>query len=432
MKIRIDNGFIISADEHDACFDGCVLIDGDTILYAGPQALTPPFAADRIIDAKGGIVAPGFVNTHSHIPMTLLRGYADDMTLQRWLNDKIWPAEAYLDEESVYWGTMLGIAEMAAGGITCFSDMYNFTEVIARAAHEAGIRALIATAVIDIDGGGDRRLKTAESLFETVRDYPLVSAAIGPHAEYTVSPAMFIKIRDAALRLNARIHTHISETQLEHEDCIKRHGKTPIALLESLDVLDAPLMAAHCVWVSDEDIEIMARHGVGVMSCPGSNLKLGSGVARTARMLERGVTVSCATDGASSNNNLSMMEEMTLLSFLQKGVERNPELIPAKTAVKTATLYGAKTLGMEQTIGSVEAGKQADLIIIDTSGPRYCPRTDLLNHMVYSASDADVALTMVAGKVLYENGNITFGDIEKIKANAQRCASRMIELARGG
>lgn len=432
MKIRIDNGFIISADVNDACYEGCVLVDGDTILYAGPESLAPPFEADHVIDAKGGIVAPGFVNTHSHIPMTLLRGYADDMNLQRWLAEKIWPAEAHLDEDAVYWGTMLGIAEMVAGGTTCFSDMYNFTDVIARASNEAGIRALIATAVLDIDGGGDRRLKTAEGLFDIVKDYPLVSAAIGPHAEYTVSPAMFEKIRDAALRLNARIHTHISETKLEHEDSLKRHGKTPIALLESLGVMEAPVMAAHCVWVSDEDIEIMAGHGVGVMSCPGSNLKLGSGVARTARMLEHGVTVSCATDGASSNNNLSMMEEMTLLSFLQKGVERNPELIPAKTAVKTATFYGAKTLGMEQTIGSIEAGKQADLIIIDTSGPRYCPRTDLLNHMVYSGSDADVSLTMVAGKVLYENGAITFGDIEEIKAGAQRCASRMINLARGG
>lgn len=432
MKIRIDNGFIISADVHDACFEGCVLVDGDTILYAGPDSLAPPFDADCVIDARGGIVAPGFVNTHSHIPMTLLRGYADDMTLQRWLKEKIWPAENHLDEDAIYWGTMLGIAEMAAGGITCFSDMYNFTDIIACAANEAGIRAMIATAVIDIDGGGDRRLKTAENLFEIVKDYPLVSAAIGPHAEYTVSPAMFRKIRDAALRLNSRIHTHISETQVEHEDSIKRHGKSPIALLESLGVLDAPLMAAHCVWVSDEDIEIMARHNVGVMSCPGSNLKLGSGVARAARMLERGVTVSCATDGASSNNNLSMMEEMTLLALLQKGVERNPELIPAKTAVKTATIYGSKTLGMEQITGSIEAGKQADLVIIDTSSPRYCPRTDLLNNMVYSGSDADVALTMVAGKVLYENGAIMFGDIEEIKTNAQRCASRMINLARGG
>jgi 5-methylthioadenosine/S-adenosylhomocysteine deaminase len=432
MKIRIRNGYIISADANDACYEGCVLVDGDTILYAGPEALAPSFAADRDIDAKGGIVAPGFVNTHSHIPMTLLRGFADDMPLMRWLQEKIWPAEEHLDDEAVYWGTMLGIAEMVAGGTTCFSDMYNFTEVIARAANEAGIRALIATAVMDIDGGGDRRMKAADALVDAVKDYPLVQAAIGPHAEYTVSPEMFKKVRDFALQKGARIHVHISETQGEHADSIKRHGKTPVALLESLGVLEAPVMAAHCVWVSDEDIEIMARHGVGVMSCPGSNLKLGSGVARVSRMLQQGVTVSCATDGASSNNNLSMMEEMTLMAFLQKGIERDPELIPAKTAVRTATINGAKVLGMDHLIGSIEAGKQADIIILDTSGPRYCPKTNLLNHFVYSGSDADVVLTMVAGKVLYENGNITFADMDEIKANAQRCARRMIGSAEGG
>jgi len=432
MKIRISNGYIISADAHDACYEGCVLVEGDAILYAGPEALAPPFDADRVIDAKGGIVAPGFVNTHSHIPMTLLRGFADDMPLMRWLQEKIWPAEENLDDEAIYWGTMLGIAEMVSGGTTCFSDMYNFTDVIARAAHEAGIRALIATSVLDIDGGGERRMKTAEALFETVRDYPLVQAAIGPHAEYTVSPHLLEKVRDFALRRGARIHVHISETQGEHAECIQRHGKTPIALLESLGVLEAPVMAAHCVWVSDEDIEIMARYGVGVMSCPGSNLKLGSGVARVSRMLQKGVTVSCATDGAASNNNLSMMEEMTLLTLLQKGVERDPELIPAKTAVKIATFNGAKTLGLENITGSIEAGKQADIIILNTSGVRYCPKNDLLNHFVYSGSDADVVLTMVAGNVLYENGDITFAKLDEIIANAQRCARRLIGSTEGG
>ncbi len=202
--------------------------------------------------------------------------------------------------------------------------------------------------------------------------------------------------------------------------------------MESLGVLEAPVMAAHCVWVSDEDIDIMARHGVCVMSCPGSNLKLGSGIARTAKMMKSGVTVSCATDGAASNNNLSMMEEMTLFALLQKGIEYNPEMVPAKSAIKAATINGARTLGMEMFTGSIEAGKQADIIIIDTSGPRYCPKPDLLNHMVYSGSDADVIMTMSAGNVLYESGKITFGDIEEIIKNAQRCALRLTGDPRGG
>jgi 5-methylthioadenosine/S-adenosylhomocysteine deaminase len=425
MKIRIENGFVVTADSNDTCIDGCVLVENDIIVYVGTEAEAPLFAADRIIDAQGGIVAPGFINTHTHVPMTMMRGYADDTALMDWLQNHIWPAEARLTEDAVYWGTMLSMSEFAAAGVTCFSDMYNFNEQIARAAHDSGIRALIATAVLDIDGGGDTRLKRAEAFFDFVKDYDRIQAAIGPHAEYTVSPAMFKRIRDLAEKLNSRIHVHISETKGEHEESIARHGKTPIGLLESLGVLELPVMAAHCVWVSDEDMDIMACHGVSVMSCPGSNLKLGSGIPRVAKMLEKGVNVSCATDGAASNNNLSMMEEMTLTALLQKGVNLDPSLIPAKEALRIATINGAKALGLSEITGSLEAGKQADLIIIDTKGVRWCPRANLVNHLVYSGSDADVKLTMVGGDIIYENGQITFGDIEEIKAKASHYAAEL-------
>jgi 5-methylthioadenosine/S-adenosylhomocysteine deaminase len=426
MNICIRNGFLITADSKDRRFKGCVHVRDDTIAYAGNEKDAPQFTADRIIEANGGIIAPGFIDTHTHIAMNLLRGAADDMALMDWLNKKIWPAEENLDEEAVYWGSMLAIAELVSGGVTCFSDMYNFTETIARAADQSGIRALIAAAVIDTDGGGDRRLKTAEELFDIVKGYKRVGAAIGPHAEYTVSPAMFKKVRDSALRLESRIHVHVSETKGEHKDCIARHGKTPIALLDSLGLTDVPVMAAHCVWVDDRDISIMAEKSVSVMSCPGSNLKLGSGIARAAKMLGAGVVVSCATDGAASNNNLSMMEEMTLFALLQKGVNLDAALIPAKTAFRAATINGAKTLGMDSVTGSLEEGKQADIIIINTTGFRYCPETDLLNHLVYSGSDSDVVLTMVGGDILYENGSITFADEEEIKSNARQYSKKIL------
>jgi 5-methylthioadenosine/S-adenosylhomocysteine deaminase len=315
---------------------------------------------------------------------------------------------------------------MVMGGVTCFSDMYNFTDEIFTAANKAGIRAMIGSAVIDVDGGGQRRLDEAAAFFEKVKGHRRISAAIGPHAEYTVGPELFQKIRDRAERLNARIHVHISETIGEHEECIARHGTTPMGLLNDLGVLDVPVMAAHCVWVSDDDMDIMSEKNVHVMSCPGSNLKLGSGVARTAQMIQRGINVSCATDSAASNNNLSMMEEMTLLALLQKGVNRDAALIPADTAIRIATINGAKALGLESITGSLEAGKQADIIIIDTSGLRYYPQTDLLNHLVYSGCDRDVSLTMVGGDILYENGQITFADPDEIKANATKYAGELL------
>lgn len=426
MNICITNGFLITADNNDTCMDGCVQIKDDTIVYAGPEEDAPAFDPDRTIDAKGGIIAPGFVNTHTHIPMNLMRGFADDLKLMDWLNNAIWPAEEKLDAEAVYWGSMLGMAELISGGVTSMNDMYFLNDAIVRAAKDTGIRALIGTAVVDAGEGGGGRLERAVALFDKVKDLQRIDAAIAPHAEYTVSPGMFEKIRDAAMETGSRIHVHVSESEGEHLECIERHGKTPIGLLNSLGVLDVPTMAAHCVWVSDEDMDIMAEKHVGVMSCPQSNVKIGSGIAPVARMLKKGITVSCATDGAGSNNNLSMMEEMTLMAFLQKGINRDPELIPAATAIKTATIYGAKVMGMDQKTGSLEAGKQADLIVINTQGLRYCPRTNLLNHMVYSGSDADICLTMIGGDILYENGRLTYADEEEIKAKAQEYATKVL------
>lgn len=426
MNICIKNGFLITANENGDCYEGCVHVTDDVITYVGTEEDAPEFKTERTIDAKGGIIAPGFVNTHTHIPMNLFRSAADDMALMDWLQNAIWPAEDRLTSEDVYWGSMLGMAELIAGGVTCFNDMYNFVFDTVKAAKDSGIRGVIGATVIDLGKSVEERLKEAEELFEHVKDIKRVSASIAPHAEYTVCEESFKKLIKTAEKLNARIHIHASETKGEHEDSIKRNGKTPIEVIESVGLLELPTMAAHCVWVSDSDMDIMARNNVGVMSCPQSNLKLGSGIARIADMMEKGITVSCATDGAGSNNNLSMMEEMTYMAMLQKGTKHDPKVIPARTAVETATINGAKVLGLDKSIGSLKAGKQADLIILDTTGIRYCPMTNLLNSFVYSGNDSDVVLTMIGGEILFENGKFSRIDIEEVKANADRCSKRLL------
>ncbi len=426
MDICIKNGFIITADETCSTLKGCVHVTNGIITYVGADSDAPQFAAQRTIDAKGGIIAPGFVNTHTHIPMNLFRGYANDMALMDWLENAIWPAEEKLTGDDIYWGSMLGMAELIAGGVTCFNDMYNFVFDTVKAASDSGMRGVVGATIIDFGTSVDERLAQADELFECVKNYERIEAAIAPHSEYTVSTKSYEKVVKAAQKLNSRIHVHVSETKGEHEGCIARNGQTAIARLNDLGVLDFPTMAAHCVWVSDSDMQIMAEKNVGVMSCPQSNLKIGSGIARISKMMSQGITVSCATDGAGSNNNLSMMEEMTLIAMLQKGTNYDPKLIPAKTAVQIATINGAKVIGQQHKIGSLEVGKQADIIVIDTSGPRYCPNENLLNHFVYSGSDSDVALTMIGGEILYENGHFSRIDIEEVMAKANSAAKRLL------
>ncbi len=426
MNTCIKNGFIITSDETCSTVNGCVHVTDGVITYVGADSLAPNFSAERTIDVSGDIIAPGFVNTHTHIPMNLFRGYANDMTLMDWLENAIWPAEEKLTGDDVYWGSMLGMAELIAGGVTCFNDMYNFMFDTVKAADDSGIRGVVGATIIDLGKSIDERLAEADELFARVKDYDRIDAAIAPHSEYTVSAESFGKLIKTAHKHNSRIHVHVSETQGEHEGCIKRNGQTAIARLKRLGVLDLPTMAAHCVWVSDSDMEIMADKNVGVMSCPQSNLKIGSGIARISKLIDHGIKVSCATDGAGSNNNLSMMEEMTLIAMLQKGTNYDPKLIPAKTAVQIATINGAKVIGQENKIGSLEVGKQADIIVIDTSGLRYCPSDNLLNHMVYSGSDSDVVLTMVGGEILYENGEFSRIDVAEVMAKANSAASRLL------
>lgn len=379
---------------------------------------------DEVILGNGNLLIPGFYNGHGHSAMTALRGYADDLPLRRWLFEKIFPAEEKLTSEVIYNATMLAIAEMLASGTVSFSDMYFFMDDTARAVIESGIKANLCrgfTSSAETDMRTDVRFAESRALVETFNGYDdgRIIGEMCVHAEYTNAEAPVRTIADYAKEHGVGIQLHASETKSEHNECIDRHGKTPIQWFESLGILDSTVTAAHCVWVSDSDMKIMAENGVSVAHCPISNLKLASGVARLPELIEAGVNVCIGTDGASSNNRLDMIRELQTAAILQKGVNYNPELMPAETIIKLATLNGAKAQ-RRFDCGSIEVGKRADLVLINCNTPHNLPLYDSASMLVYSAMASDVLMTMVDGRVLYHNGEFKTIDIEKTKANAER------------
>lgn len=429
MDTLIKNALLITMEEgRQPIENGCVYVEGSTIAYAGSQdGLPEGLKPDDVIDAKGHVCMPGFINTHTHLPMTLFRGAAEDVPLDTWLKDVIWPMEARLNEGHVYWGSMLALAELVRGGVTCVNDQYFFCDAIVEAASQAGMRAIIGRGLSDIALGGVEKLPEAEALFHKYNgmDGGRIRVSICPHAEYTNSVSFLRKCAETAQKLGAPIHTHISETKKEHEECIARHGMTPLALFDKLGCLEGTFMAAHCVWIEDSDLELMKEKGAGVLHCPGSNLKLGSGIARIEKMRQMGIKAGLGTDGAASNDNLSLWEEMSLCSFLQKGVNNTPTALPAEYALHMATSGGAEALGLSKWLGTIEKGKKADIILIDTDQPHYYPRADMRKHLVYCGNSYDVRLTMIDGRVVFKDGEYLTLDIEKIYHSVQKSAEEL-------
>lgn len=423
MNCQIVNATIITMnDQNEIIENGEIHIKDGVIRYVGKPG--PAFSADRIMDANYNVVMPGFVNTHTHITMNLFRSYADDMKLKDWLNNKILPAEDQLNDEISYWGALFALCEMARNGTVAFNDMYFFYKGVTRAIKQSGHRAVIARGTVDIDPEkGERTFEETQSIFKKYNNVERIKVYMGPHAQYTVSNDMLARIAALAKELNTGIHIHVSETRGEHDACVSRHGKTPIALMESLGLLDVPFLAAHCVYITEEDMDILKAKGGAVLSCPQSNLKLASGIAPLAKMLDKGILVSLGTDGAASNNNLSIWEEMTYASYLQKGVTLNPEALPAMQSLRLATRNGAQALGLNS--GILEKGRDADLIIVNTGDIRYMPDYNVVSNIVYSGCDRDVLLTMVGGDIIYEDGQVTFADENEVKEHVVRIAEKI-------
>jgi 5-methylthioadenosine/S-adenosylhomocysteine deaminase len=413
----------------DVIRDGAVAVDGGEIVYVGPSAQAPGgFEADRVIGGPEMVALPGLVNAHTHAAMTLFRSYADDLPLMRWLQDAIWPLEAKLKAEDVYWGTLLACSEMLLGGTTTFADMYFFMDRVAEAAAESGIRASLSRGLIGVAPGADKALKESRRF---VRDWHgkangRITCMLGPHAPYTCPPEYLKKVIKLAEELGVGVHIHLAETRQEIEEIQKRYGCSPVALVARTGLLDLPVLAAHCVHLSAEDIAVLAEKKTGVAHNPESNMKLASGIAPVVQLLEAGVTVGLGTDGAASNNNLDMFEEMRTAALLQKVANDNPEALPAYAVLEMATIGGARALGLGDKIGTLEAGKRADIILLNLRQPHLWPPHDAVAHVVYAARAGDVDTVIVDGEVVVENGKLLRVDVDAVLDNARRCALRLV------
>jgi 5-methylthioadenosine/S-adenosylhomocysteine deaminase len=384
---------------------------------------------DTIIDGNNMLATPGFVNTHNHVAMTVFRSYADDMQLMDWLEKKIWPAEAKLTNEIIYAQSMLGIAEMIRCGTTAYADMYDHMDQEAKAVQETGIRACLCRGSIGIGPNAQAGLDESRQLFVdwNNRADGRITVMMGPHAPYTCPPDYLRKFVAMAHELGAEIHIHLSETKSEVENIQKQYGKTPIALMDELGVLDCGCLAAHCVWVNDADMDIMAKKHVRVAHNPGSNLKLASGIAPVPQMLAKGITVGLGTDGASSNNNLDIFEEMRLATLIHKANMLNPLVMSAETAVNMLTEQGAKCLGYTN-IGKLQSGYKADITLIDREGLHWYPKNDTLSLFAYAGNSFDVDTVIVNGTVLLRHKEFTTIDIEKVKAEAERTKNKLFSM----
>ena len=402
-----------------------IMIEGDRIKAMGE--VPEDFLPDKTIDGKDHFAIPGLVNAHTHASMNLLRSYADDMELMDWLTNKIWPVEEKMGSDDIYWGAMLAAAEMIRSGTTAFADLYGpCEERVAEATIESGLRGILSRGLIGVAPDSDKKLEEAVALY---RDFHgagegRVTVMFAPHALYTCPPEFLKKVSKAADEYNAEIHIHMSETQGEVENCLKEYGKRPFAHVESTGLFEHGTMAAHCVHVDDEDIDIIKKHHIRVVHNPGSNMKLASGIAPVPRLLKEGICVGLGTDGASSNNNLDMLEEVQLSALLHKVAACDPLAVPALEAVKMGTEYSAQAVGLKDA-GRLEAGALADIVLFDLNDLMWCPRHNLVSLLAYSARSSSVDTVLVAGKVLMEKHELKTLDEERIRFEAQRCADRL-------
>lgn len=431
IDLLIANGFILTLDPKGTVYQrGAVAVDKGRIVALGPDGVQP---ARRVVDARGGVVMPGFVNAHAH--ETLTRGLNEDLPLAEWLEQICFPIDKAYTPAIMRASALMNQLEMIRGGITTFVDIYRHPAVAAEVALTSGVRAVLTAQIIESTPGAGETLESNQAFVdEWAGRCPRILVGYGPHAPYTCSGSLYVEVTRRAREAGLRVHTHLSETAFEVQQFLQREGCTPPRWLDRLGVLGPWLWVAHGVCLDDEDIDLLAEREVAVVYNPTSNMKLASGVAPIPKMLERGVTVALGTDSNLSNNNLDMFEEMRVGATLQKLATGNPMVLPCETMLRMATIWGARALGLEEEIGSLEVGKQADIIIVSLDAPHLWPALtgevcNVTEHLVYSANAADVQTTIVAGEILMENHRVLTLDEEKVRAAADAAVRELLERA---
>ena len=433
VDLLVVGGIVLTADWDWSIYDpGAVAVDGGAIVGLGPrEEVERAYRGRERIDASGRLVMPGLLNAHTHAPMTLFRGIADDLPLETWLYDYIWPAEAkWLSPDFVRLGTQLAAAEMIRSGTVLFCDMYFFEDDIAEVCRETGLRVVVGGALVDFPNANyktpEEGLQYSEHLLRKWSDDSLIVPSIQPHSPYAASSDLMQQGKALADVYGASYLLHVSETQSEVRESIEKYGRTPVGRLADLGVLGPTTVAIHGVHLTDEDIELLARYETGVVHCPESQLKLASGLTPVPKLLEAGVKVGLGTDGAASNNDLDMFGEMGTAARVHKMIAGDPTVLPARQVLSMATLQAARVLGLEDRLGSLEVGKRGDMIVLDLDVPHLVPMYDITSHLVYAAHSSDVRTVIIDGRVVMRDRVLLTLDEAEIFARAREMAREIV------
>jgi 5-methylthioadenosine/S-adenosylhomocysteine deaminase len=431
VDLILTGKYLLTMDERmSVVADGGIAVAGDRIIATGTaEDILARYEGADTLSEPHGLIMPGLINVHTHAAMACFRGLADDLPLMQWLQEYIFPAEARLTGEIVHDSTLLSLCEMIRSGTTSFCDMYLFAADVARAAESVGMRAWIGEVLYDFPspsyGETENGFACVEALFARYSGHPLVTITVDPHAVYTCSPALLQRLGDLAAERKARYVIHLSENQEEVAACVERYGRSPVMHLDGLGLLNERVVADHCVMLTDDEIQLLADRGVRVAHCPESNMKLASGIAPVVKMLEAGITVGLGTDGSASNNDVDMFGEMNTAAKIHKVLRMDPTAMDAATTLRMATIGGAAVLGAERSIGSLEPGKIADLIVLDLDQPHLTPIYNPISHLVYAARGADVLHSVINGWIVMRHRELTTLDEGAVLARMRRLSEQI-------